>query len=846
MRRSITTILFVINILSAFCQTEKPYLPTQARNIYLPSSEELAFPKEVAQRCFGIKQQGGSITTIEQAYGHINVNKSYINQAICIGDKTYERGIGVHAASCMFVHLPRPASRFQAEIGLDNNPQTKGRALFKIIFSIETEKKVLWQSQPIAVGEQAVQVDIPLNGISDFYLKVRSAGERVNLCHADWANARVVYVQNETVYLDEYFSKTSTLEKLPFSFVLGGKSSRDFLNTWKFSFTDSIATEKTVHRLKWVNPENTFELHCLLTEYTKHPVLEWKLSFKNTGTKNSTVLEKVESLDATVSEPIRLYPNQSAYSPAFVHCNKGSNNSRYDFMPIDFQLDLEQNFPIKSHNGRSSETYLPFWNLEYHNCGLVTALGWSGDWQANFSYPKSNNVLMQAGMTNICLYLKPGEEISTPSVCLLYWEGANPLRGNNLFRRYMRDQVAPKLQGKEPIVLAMSGGSSALETVNEQNQTDYIRKIAGSGVEVYWLDAGWYAGNEGDSWDRCRGNWYPDPKKFPNGMKILADEAHKNGLKFLLWFDPESVSPGSDISKNHPEWVIRRNEKEVGLFNLGNQQALKYMTDLISKNLIDWNVDIYRNDYNIDPGPMWKYADELGRTGISEIRYTEGLYSFWDQLIKRKPGLLIDNCASGGRRIDYEACKRSVPLWRSDYNCEVYPDLYEASQNHNFGLSYYLPYQSVGQGVTYNKYKDRSLTTTSVVFSIGTSKPDMLTEVPFDNLKKVWDDMKSYNYLMSCDYYPLTNFSLNDKVWMALQYDSPEKGEGCVICYRRANAPFNDAELALEAIDPQAKYEVTDLNTGNKTTLGGIQLKNLKIHLDKLESKVVKYKKIRF
>ena len=85
------------------------------------------------------------------------------------------------------------------------------------------------------------------------------------------------------------------------------------------------------------------------------------------------------------------------------------------------------------------------------------------------------------------------------------------------------------------------------------------------------------------------------------------------------------------------------------------------MTDLISKNLIDWDVDIFRNDYNMDPGPRWKKADEPGRTGMTEICATEGLYHFWDELLKRKPDLLIDNCASGGRRIDYETCKRSVP-----------------------------------------------------------------------------------------------------------------------------------------------------------------------------------------
>jgi alpha-galactosidase len=827
--------LVLLFVKSTYSQIDKQYLPT---------GHELAFPHEIAQRCFGIKKAEGNINQIEQSYGHINFNKSYINQQICIGNKKYEHGIGVHATSSILVNLPKPASRFYAEVGLDNNSQTNGKALYKVIFSIETNKKIIWESIPLAVGDQPQMADVPLSGNTEFYLKVKSAGPRVNLCHADWADASVVYGNDEKVYLDKYMGKITSLNELPLSFILDGKSSREFLNTWNFSFSDSAAADRIIHKIKWIKPDNTFEVRCLLTEFINHPAVEWKLFFKNAGPKNSPVLEKIMSLDAVISEPVQLYPNQSPYSPVFVQCNKGSNNSRYDFMPFTQMLDLEQTYPIKSHAGRSSESFLPFWNFEYHGCGIITALGWSGDWQADFSYPKSNQAIMKAGMANVSLYLKPGEEISSPSVCLLYWEGKEALRGNNLFRRYMRDAVAPKWNGKEPVTLAMSGGSSALETVNERNQLDYISKIAGSGAEVYWLDAGWYAGPKGGSWADCRGNWFPDPIKFPNGMKILADAAHNSGMKFLLWFDPEAVSPGTEISEKHPEWVIRRNPNETGLLNLGNPDALKYITDLISGNLINWNVDVYRNDFNIDPGPMWKMADEPGRTGITEIRYVEGLYCFWDQLLKRNPGLLIDNCASGGRRIDYETCKRSVPLWRSDYECDVLPDLYEASQNQTYGLGYYLPFNSTGQGVTFNQYKDRSMATASVVFSIGTSKPEDLAIVPIDKLKQVWNDMKSYNYLMPCDFYPLTEFSMNDDAWMVLQYDSPERGEGCVICFRRMNAPFAEAEFKLRKIDPQATYKLMNINDGTGITVKGNQLEKLTVRLNQLESNIFKYVKV--
>ena len=372
--------------------------------------------------------------------------------------------------------------------------------------------------------------------------------------------------------------KKSPINELPLSFVLGGKTSRDFLSTWKFSFSDSTAIDRIFYKIKWVKPDGTFEVSCHLTEFVNHPAIEWKLFFKNTGNKNSPVLEKVLPLDASVSEAVNPSPVKNPpHNPIFIHGNKGSSYSNFDFMPFTEILDVEQIYPRTiTLSGRSSEAFLPFWNLEYHGGGLITALGWTGFWKADFSYAEdSRQVLMKAGMANINLYLEPGEEISSPSVCLLYWEGKEALRGNNLFRRYMREVVVPKWNGKEPVTFAMSGGSSALETVNEKNQVDFIRKIAGTGADVYWLDAGWYAGPDGASWNKGRGNWFPDPKKFPNGMKVLADEAHKNGLKFLLWFDPEIVNAGSDISEKYPEWIIRNDKKSIGQYNLAKPGCLK-------------------------------------------------------------------------------------------------------------------------------------------------------------------------------------------------------------------------------------------------------------------------------
>ena len=115
----------------------------------------------------------------------------------------------------------------------------------------------------------------------------------------------------------------------------------------------------------------------------------------------------------------------------------------------------------------------------------------------------------------------------------------------------------------------------------------------------------------------------------------------------------------------------------------------EYIGDMIEQNGIDY----YRQDFNMEPDKYWARYDEPDRIGMKEIRHIEGLYAFWDYLLERFPGLLIDNCASGGRRLDLETIKRSAPLWRSDYYHYDDPDGYQC---HNFGLSFFLPFHGTG------------------------------------------------------------------------------------------------------------------------------------------------------
>ncbi len=88
--------------------------------------------------------------------------------------------------------------------------------------------------------------------------------------------------------------------------------------------------------------------------------------------------------------------------------------------------------------------------------------------------------------------------------------------------------------------------------MNEENQLDWIARTAKTGTECYWLDAGWFEGG----WPNGAGSWVPGAKQFPARAQPLGDAAHKAGMKFVLWFEPERVDPNSRIAKEHPEWVL--------------------------------------------------------------------------------------------------------------------------------------------------------------------------------------------------------------------------------------------------------------------------------------------------
>jgi alpha-galactosidase len=325
-------------------------------------------------------------------------------------------------------------------------------------------------------------------------------------------------------------------------------------------------------------------------------------------------------------------------------------------------------------------------------------------------------------------------------------------------------------------------------------------------------------------------------------LKPVTEAAKKWGKGFVVWFEPERVYEATWLDREHPEWLTKLPGNPNRLLDLGNPQALSWLTDHISNFLQSEGVTIYRQDFNFDPAPYWQAMDTPDRVGIAEMKHIEGLYAYWDALLARVPGLLIDNCASGGRRIDLETIGRSVPLWRTDYSY-FEPNGYQC---HTYGLQLFLPCSGTGNNNT-QKYFFRSSMGGALV--LGWEINGTYNNAPF-NLAQAHEDIVEFRTLRPYfygDFYPLTEYSTSDEAWAAFQWNRPEEREGIVLAFRRHQAAESSITVILHNLEPDGDYEVTFEDYGITLFKTGRELgSGLSIKIPEAPgSLLVKYRRVR-
>ena len=606
-------------------------------------------------------------------------------------------------------------------------------------------------------------------------------------------------------WISAYFPSAQAPKAHPFSFVYDGKNSNDLLANWQFKETlETLDAQRTRRTQTYVDPSTGLTVRCVAVEYADYPTVEWTVYFKNAGTKDTPLLERIEALDASFAS--------SGNGRFVLHHNVGSPAAANDFQPLETPLGPNVSKQLSGTGGRPSHAAWPYFNLECGDQGVIVVVGWPGQWAASFSGKSDAAVQVCAGQETTHFTLHPGEEVRTPLIALQFWRDGDWIRAQNIWRRWMIAHNVPRSQGK--IVPAHFGGCCGNPLPSAAEDIAYIDGTLAQGITPYnWiLDAGWYPCN--NSWTNV-GTWEPDPARFPQGMRQLADHLHAKGIQFVVWFEPERVSGGTWLTGNHPEWIL--GGKQGGILNLGDPDAWKWVVEHVDGLLVSQGIDTYRQDFNIDPLPFWRANDAADRQGITENKYVTGYLAYWDELRRRHPGMWIDSCASGGRRNDLETMRRAVPLLRSDYPVLDFSTANApGQQGQTYGLSAWLPFYGTGAPLS-DPCTMRSAF--APAYRIGWDLKNKNSD--FALMRRMVEEFQRVKDYMLGDFYPLTPYSLADNTWMAWQFNRPESGDGMVQAFRHAGSDSESITLKLRGLNPKAVYTIANLDAEGTTEMTG-------------------------
>ncbi|MDA8000616.1 MAG: alpha-galactosidase [Alphaproteobacteria bacterium] len=250
------------------------------------------------------------------------------------------------------------------------------------------------------------------------------------------------------------------------------------------------------------------------------------------------------------------------------------------------------------------------------------------------------------------------------------------------FQRHLRERVLPMSGGARPRPVHYN----TWEAIGFRHDMNTLKELADTaadlGAERFVLDDGWFKGRDNDS--RALGDWYVDERKYPDGLAPLIQHVRALGMTFGLWFEPEMVSPDSDLHRQHPDWTLGDDTQILGrhqmVLNLALPEVREYLLARIAALLSEHDIEYIKWDHN----RVLPFADAA---------QTRATYTLLDDLRRAFPNVEIETCAAGGARIDFGILQRARRVWLSDSN----DALERLKMQHNAAL--FLPMTVTGSHV---------------------------------------------------------------------------------------------------------------------------------------------------
>ena len=332
---------------------------------------------------------------------------------------------------------------------------------------------------------------------------------------------------------------------------------------------------------------------------------------------------------------------------------------------------------VSSLRGISSHQEQPFLALAEHTAtqehGLIYAMHfvYSGNFLAQAEKNAEGQVRMVMGIhpTDFCWTLAPGEAFQAPEVVLVCSDtGLDGMTHafHDLYRKHLvrgpwRDAPRPAL---------INNWEGTYFDFDEEKLLAIAREAAAAGLDLFVMDDGWFGRRDDDN--SSLGDWYVDTRKLPHGLPHLVEEVNKLGLRFGIWIEPEMVSPDSDLYRAHPDYALQipgrtgtlsRNQL---VLDFSRREVRDCVYAQIRASLGSANIAYVKWDMNRALTDAASCCLGSGRQGELFHRYVLGVYELQQRLLDDFPGLLLENCCSGGGRFDPGMLYYSPQIWTSD------------------------------------------------------------------------------------------------------------------------------------------------------------------------------------
>ncbi len=494
---------------------------------------------------------------------------------------------------------------------------------------------------------------------------------------------------------------------------------------------------------------------------------------------------------------------------------------------------------VDSKRGISSHQHNPFAALVSHDASEESGetygfnLVYSGNFLAEAEVATSGFTRFVMGINpfDFSWLLRPEEDLTAPELVMVYSDrgiGAMSRTFHDLYRGHLiRGQWKDKMR---PVLI--NNWEATYFNFDEEKLYAIAKTAAEKGIEMLVLDDGWFGKRNYD--DCSLGDWVVNEEKLKGGLKPLVDRINALGMKFGLWFEPEMVSPDSDLYRAHPEWAIQiigrdmTQAREQYVLDYSNPEVREYVYGQIRAILDSANVEYIKWDMN-------RALSEVGSTSLPRKRqrelwhrYVLGVYEVMDRLTTDYPYLLLENCSSGGARFDPGMLYFSPQIWTSDDT-----DAIERIKI-QYGTSLCYPASSMGAHVSDcpNHILGRTtpFATRGDVALVGTFGYELdVTRIPEEDREAIPGQIakfKKFNPLVRTgDWYRLGNPFEDDSfdAWMFVAKDRSEAVFTFVQILNRPSTPSR--RILLRGLDPKKVYRNEDtgeIRLGETWMKGGV------------------------